>query len=82
VNRRAVQRIKFLLERDNMVKKITESVYVIEHEEAANNVIIIGKKGVVLVDTSLFPEKAKSIAKFIRDLTKTCRACIQYALSS
>jgi len=52
-----------------MVKKITESVYVIEHEEAANNVIIIGKKGVVLVDTSLFPEKAKSIAKFIRDLT-------------
>ncbi|HCI28620.1 MAG TPA: MBL fold metallo-hydrolase [Fervidobacterium sp.] len=52
-----------------MVKKITEFVYVIEHEEAANNVIIIGKKGVILVDTSLFPEKAKSIAKFIRDLT-------------
>lgn len=52
-----------------MVKKVTENVYVIEHEEAANNVIIVGKKGVVLVDTSLFPEKAKSIAKFVRDFT-------------
>ncbi|MFN4201353.1 MAG: MBL fold metallo-hydrolase [Fervidobacterium gondwanense] len=52
-----------------MVKKVTENVYVIEHEEAANNVIIIGKKGVVLVDTSLFPEKAKSIAKFVREFT-------------
>lgn len=52
-----------------MVRKITENIYVIEHEEAANNVIIIGKKGVILVDTSLFPEKAKSIAKFVKELT-------------
>lgn len=52
-----------------MVRKVTENIYVIEHEEAANNVIIIGKKGVILVDTSLFPEKAKSIAKFVRELT-------------
>jgi glyoxylase-like metal-dependent hydrolase (beta-lactamase superfamily II) len=53
----------------DVVKKVTENVYLIEHEEAANNVIIIGKKGVVLIDTSLFPEKAKSIAKFVRDFT-------------
>lgn len=52
-----------------MVRKLTESVYVIEHEEAANNVIIIGKKGVILVDTSLFPEKAKSISKFVKEFT-------------
>lgn len=52
-----------------MVRKVTENIYVIEHEEAANNVIIIGKKGVILVDTSLFPEKARSIAKFVRELT-------------
>jgi len=46
-----------------VVKKVTENVYLIEHEEAANNVIIIGKKGVVLIDTSLFPEKAKKYCK-------------------
>ncbi|MEN3042736.1 MAG: MBL fold metallo-hydrolase [Fervidobacterium sp.] len=52
-----------------MVRKITENIYVIEHEEAANNVIVIGRKGVVLIDTSLFPEKAKSIVKFVKELT-------------
>ncbi|MGB9614651.1 MAG: MBL fold metallo-hydrolase [Fervidobacterium sp.] len=52
-----------------MVRKITEKVYVIEHEEAANNVVIIGKKGVILVDTSLFPEKARRIAKFVKEFT-------------
>lgn len=52
-----------------MVRKVTENIYAIEHEEAANNVIIIGKRGVILVDTSLFPEKAKGIDKFVRELT-------------
>uniref|UniRef100_A0A7C4RW02 MBL fold metallo-hydrolase n=1 Tax=Fervidobacterium thailandense TaxID=1008305 RepID=A0A7C4RW02_9BACT len=52
-----------------MVRKITDFVYVIEHEEAANNVVIIGKNGAILVDTSLFPEKARAIAKFVRELT-------------
>lgn len=52
-----------------MVRKVTDFVYVVEHEEAANNVIIIGKRGVIIVDTSLFPEKARSIVHFVREFT-------------
>ncbi len=53
-----------------MIQKITDRIYVIEHEEAANNVIIFGNKHTILVDTSLFPEKAKKIDDFVYDFAK------------
>ncbi|ANQ54222.1 lactamase [Thermosipho sp. 1063] len=52
-----------------MIKNISNKIYVIENELAANSTLIIGKKGTILIDTSLFPKKAMKIKQFSKDIS-------------
>ncbi|ABR31157.1 beta-lactamase [Thermosipho melanesiensis] len=52
-----------------MIKNINNKIYVIENDLAANSTLILGKKGNILVDTSLFPKKAEKIKEFSKDIS-------------
>ncbi|ACJ76086.1 dehydrase-related protein [Thermosipho africanus H17ap60334] len=52
-----------------MIKNINNKVYIIENELASNSTLIIGKKGNILIDTSLFPKKAEKIKEFSKDIS-------------
>ena len=51
-----------------MVERVTESVMVIGEGGSSNVVVIEGKKCLIVVDTSLFPEKAEKIKRFAKDV--------------
>lgn len=52
-----------------MIRNINNKIYVIENDLAANSTLIIGKRGNILVDTSLFPKKAEKIKQFSLDIS-------------
>ncbi|QTA38750.1 MBL fold metallo-hydrolase [Thermosipho ferrireducens] len=52
-----------------MIRNISEHVYVIENEIASNSTLVIGKSGCILIDTTLFPEKAKKIKDFAKEIS-------------
>ncbi|MGJ8454265.1 MBL fold metallo-hydrolase [Pseudothermotoga sp. U03pept] len=53
-----------------MIQRITDKVFVVGMEGSANVVIISIPKGVIVVDTSLFPEKAQKIREFIESVLR------------
>ncbi|HOJ89177.1 MAG TPA: MBL fold metallo-hydrolase [Pseudothermotoga sp.] len=53
-----------------MIQKINERVFVIGSEGSANVVVAVQPKGVIIVDTSLFSEKAQKIRDFVENVLK------------
>lgn len=53
-----------------MIQKINDRVFVIGSEGSANVVIVLLAKGAVIIDTSLFPEKAQKIREFVEKVLK------------
>ena len=51
-----------------MIKKVDDGIFVIGSGISSNSVLIIGKKNSILVDTTLFPERARNILKISREL--------------
>ncbi len=51
-----------------MIKKVDEDVFVIGTGISSNSVLIVGKRDGIVVDTTLFPERAKNILKVSREL--------------
>ncbi|MEJ5228611.1 MAG: MBL fold metallo-hydrolase [Pseudothermotoga sp.] len=53
-----------------MIQRVTDKVFVVGMEGSANVVIISLPKGVIVVDTSLFPEKAQKIREFVESVLR------------
>ena len=51
-----------------LIRKLTESVVVVGEGGSSNTTIVSGKNCLVVVDTSLFPEKALKIRKFSQEI--------------
>jgi len=51
-----------------VIRKLSEGVLVVWEDGAATSTIITGKGCSIVVDTSLFPEKAEKIEKFAREI--------------
>jgi cyclase len=52
----------------NLIEKVTENILVIGEDGASNTTVISGKNCVIVIDTSLFPEKALRIRKFAQEI--------------
>ncbi len=53
-----------------MIQKINERIFVIGSEGSANVVIVLLPKGAIIVDTTLFPEKAQKIREFVENVLR------------
>lgn len=53
-----------------MIQRINERVFVIGSEGSANVVIALQPKGAVIIDTSLFSQKAQKIREFVENVLK------------
>ncbi|GAB4310228.1 MBL fold metallo-hydrolase [Pseudothermotoga elfii] len=53
-----------------MIQKLSNKVYVVGGDGSANVVIVVDSKGAIVVDTSLFEEKARKIREFIEGVLK------------
>ncbi len=59
-----------------MIRKLSDNVLVIWEDGSATSTLIIGKECAILVDSTLFPEKARRIKKFAEDLGDPVRYVI------
>ncbi len=53
-----------------MIETLTDRVFVIGSAGSSNTTIITGSEGTVVVDTTLFPEKARRIRDFVKELAR------------
>ncbi|AEH51846.1 MBL fold metallo-hydrolase [Pseudothermotoga thermarum] len=53
-----------------MIQKINDNIIVIGLDASSNVTIVIFQEGIIIVDTSLFPEKASKIRQFVENTIK------------
>ncbi|PLV56799.1 MBL fold metallo-hydrolase [Thermotoga sp. SG1] len=53
-----------------MITNLSDNVFIIGTGTSSNSVLVCGKKVCILIDTTLFPEKARKIEEFAREMLK------------